>query len=67
MYRVQTPQLQYDEEQEEDDGSAGNEQVLPFLPEAHGTQGEQVNLVIWSSGHLVIDYCNWPINDRMTR
>jgi hypothetical protein len=53
---VQTPELQHDEEQEEDDRTARDEQVLPLLSEAHWTQGEQINLVIWSSGHLVIDW-----------
>jgi hypothetical protein len=39
---VQAAQLQHDEEQEEDDGAARIEQVLPFLPETHGTQRVQV-------------------------
>jgi hypothetical protein len=52
---VQTPELQHDEEQEEDHRAARDEQVLSLLPEAHGPQGEQINLVIWSFGYLVID------------
>jgi hypothetical protein len=39
---VQTSELQHDKEQEEDDGAAGVEQVLSFLPEAHGAQGKQI-------------------------
>jgi hypothetical protein len=42
VHRVQTAQLQHDEEQEEDDGTAGVQQVLPFLPEAYGAQGNEV-------------------------
>jgi hypothetical protein len=42
MRRVQAAQLQHHEEQEEDDGSARVQQVLPFLPEAHGAQGDQI-------------------------
>ena len=45
--RLQAPQLQHDEEQEEDDGAAGVQQVLPLLPQAHGAQGDEV-----SSGHV---------------
>jgi hypothetical protein len=40
--RLQAPQLQHDEEQEEDDGAARVQQVLPVLPEAHGAQGNEV-------------------------
>src|SRR5688500_18810725 len=40
--RVQTPQLQHDEEQEEDDGTARDEEVLPVLPEAPAAQGAEV-------------------------
>src|SRR5262249_43165828 len=43
---VQAAQLQHDEEQEEDDGTAGILEVLPLLPEAHGTQGEQVRQLL---------------------
>jgi hypothetical protein len=39
---VQTSQLQHDEEQEEDDRTARDEQVLSLLPEAHGAQGNEV-------------------------
>jgi hypothetical protein len=31
---MQTPQLQHDEEQEEDDGTDRDEEVLPVLPQA---------------------------------
>jgi hypothetical protein len=41
---VQTPELQHDEEQEEDDRAPGAEQVLPVLPEAHGAQGNKVGI-----------------------
>jgi hypothetical protein len=39
---VQAAELQHDQEQEEDDRAAGIREVLPFLPKAHGAQGEQV-------------------------
>jgi hypothetical protein len=50
---VQTSQLQHDQEQEEDDGAVGIQQVLPLLSEAYRAQGEQVNLVIWWIGELL--------------
>jgi hypothetical protein len=34
---MQAAQLQHDEEQEENDGAARVQQVLPLLQEAHGT------------------------------
>jgi hypothetical protein len=34
MHRVQESQLLVDEEQEDDDGTVGNEEILPPLPEA---------------------------------
>jgi hypothetical protein len=40
---VQEPQLRDDEEQEDDAGTAGVQQVLPSLPSAHGTQRDEVN------------------------
>jgi hypothetical protein len=40
---MQTPQLQHDEEQEEDDRAAGVQQVLSLLPETHGAQGVEVS------------------------
>jgi hypothetical protein len=40
--RLQAPELQHDEEQEEDDGAAGIQQVLPLLPEAYGAQRNKV-------------------------
>jgi hypothetical protein len=55
---VQTPQLQHDQEQEEDDRAPRDEQVLPVLPEAHGAQRDEVkrefgSLVVWLSGYFV--------------
>jgi hypothetical protein len=41
---MQAPQLQHDEEQEEDDRTARDEQVLPVLPEAYVSQREQMKL-----------------------
>jgi hypothetical protein len=41
--RVQAPQLQHDEEQEEDDGTARDEEVLSVLPEASAAQGAKVS------------------------
>jgi hypothetical protein len=32
MHGVQEPELFFDEEQEDYDGAAGNEEVLPILP-----------------------------------
>ena len=42
MFRVQTPELHDDEEQEDHDGKAGTEEVLPSRSEAHITQGNEV-------------------------
>jgi hypothetical protein len=39
---VQKPELLFHEKQEDDHGTAGNEEVLPALPEAPATQGNQV-------------------------
>jgi hypothetical protein len=39
---VQEPELHVYEEQEDHDGTPGNEEVLPALPEAPGAQGNQV-------------------------
>jgi hypothetical protein len=39
---VQTAQLQHDQEQEEDQRAAGVQQVLPLLPQAHGSQRDEV-------------------------
>jgi hypothetical protein len=39
---VQAAQLQHDEEQKEDDGAAGVLEVLPLLPEAHGSSGVEI-------------------------
>ena len=42
MYRVQTSQLHDDEEQEDHDGEAGTEEVLPSRSEAHSPPGVEV-------------------------
>jgi hypothetical protein len=42
MSRLQRAELLDDQEQEEDDGPAGVFQVLQSLPQAHGSQGNQV-------------------------
>ena len=42
MQRVQAEKLQYHEKQEKYPGQAGTEQVLPFLPEAHAPQRDEV-------------------------
>ena len=44
VHRVQTAQLQHDQEQEEDDRAAGAEQVLPVLPEALSSPRDEVEL-----------------------
>jgi len=53
---LQTAQLQHDEEQEEDDRAAGIQQVLPFLPEAHGAQGNEMSPEI-EDGRSKIEDC----------
>ena len=40
--RLQTPELQHDQEPAEELRAARVQQVLPLVPEAHGAQGEQV-------------------------
>src|SRR5436309_14816358 len=42
MYRVQTSELHHDEEQEDHDGEAGTEEVLPSRSETHSPPGEQI-------------------------
>ena len=42
VHRVQEPELHEHEEQEDHHRAAGNEEVLPALPEAPGAQGNQV-------------------------
>ena len=42
MRRLQEPQLHVDEEQEEEPGPAGIEEVLPRVPSPHATQGSEV-------------------------
>jgi hypothetical protein len=42
MRRLQKSELHDDQKQEEEPGSAGAEEVLPFVPKAHGAQRGQV-------------------------
>jgi len=42
LHRVQAEKLRNHEEQEERSRSFGNEQVLPVLPQAHPSQGNEV-------------------------
>jgi hypothetical protein len=42
MQRVQAEELQHQQKQKEHAGKAGNEQVLPVLPEAHHTYRNEV-------------------------
>jgi hypothetical protein len=39
---VQDAELHHDEEQEDHDGQAGTEEVLPVMQEAYDAQGNQV-------------------------
>jgi hypothetical protein len=59
--RLQAPELQHDEEQEEDDGADRVQQVLPLLPEAYGAQRDEV---IDESTNLRIDGLGLPIQIR---
>src|SRR5512134_99118 len=42
VFRVQDAELHHDEEQEDHDGQAGAEEILPGMQEAYGAQGNQV-------------------------
>jgi ribosomal protein L20A (L18A) len=42
--RLQAPELQHDEEQEEDDRAAGVQQVLPLLSQTHGAQRDEIEV-----------------------
>jgi hypothetical protein len=44
---VQAQELLHDAQQEEDPGSAGDEEILPFLSEASTSQGIEVALSEW--------------------
>jgi hypothetical protein len=44
MHRMQEPELFGHQEQEDHHGAAGNEEILPVLPEAPAAQGNQVEL-----------------------
>src|SRR6185436_19747822 len=46
VHRVQAPELQHDEEPEEVLRAPRDEQVLPVLPEAHGAQGDEIELTL---------------------
>ena len=46
LHRVQAEKLRHHQEQAELPGQTGNEQVLQILPEAHGTQGNQIGIRI---------------------
>jgi hypothetical protein len=39
---VQAPELFDDEKSDEDPGKAGDEEILPVLPEAHASQGNKI-------------------------
>ena len=52
--RLQAPELQHDEEQEEDDRAARVQQVLPLLPQAHGAQRDEVGVASQSVVQLEI-------------
>jgi hypothetical protein len=58
---VQTPQLQHDEEQEEDERAARIEQVLSFLPVPQAASG---NEVIWKFEDLEMSKSTFPDVDR---
>jgi hypothetical protein len=47
---VQEPQLHDDEEQKETLGSAGDQEVLQYVPETHRAQGSQVGLGVPGAG-----------------
>jgi hypothetical protein len=51
---MQAPQLQHNQESEEEFGTAGLQQILPVLPEAHGPQGIQVTVASdqWTIGPM---------------
>jgi hypothetical protein len=42
VFRLQEAQLQLDAEQEEDDGKAGAEEVLPFVQDAYAPQRDEI-------------------------
>jgi hypothetical protein len=42
MRGLQEPQLHFDEEQEEESGPVGTEEVLPCMPAPYGPQGSEV-------------------------
>jgi hypothetical protein len=43
---VQRPELFDHQEQEDDTGPFGVQQVLPEVPEAHAAQGSEINFII---------------------
>jgi hypothetical protein len=60
---LQTAQLQHDQEQEEDDGAAGVQQVLPLLPQAHVSQRDEVDcrssIADWRLGLSIGAIADW--------
>ena len=53
VQRVQTSQLQHDQEQEEDQRAADVQQVLPLLPQARDASGDEVSRSeIWKCARL---------------
>ena len=54
MYRLQRAKLFNKQEQEEDDGTSGDEEVLSPVPASHRAQGDEIalNLVQSSDGLL---------------
>jgi hypothetical protein len=41
---MQEQELHHDPEQEDDDRASGEGEILPELPQAHGSQGNEVGL-----------------------
>jgi hypothetical protein len=60
---MQAAQLQHDEEQEEDDRAARVQQVLPLLPEAHGTQRVEVMRIAGCGLGILIRRPHSPIRN----
>ena len=56
VHRVQGPELQQHEEQEDDDRASRIEKVLSEVPQASGAQGNQVS---WLEGPGQAVPCQW--------
>jgi hypothetical protein len=52
---LQRAELLDHQEPEDDDGTAGVQEILPPLPQAHAAQGSEVDLVIGQFCNLVIE------------